>query len=130
MNNIQKRFLLFLFGCITIRSLFVYISKTIDIKYLPILGYIALLPSLGFMYIYLLNKRKTGVEVFGEKIWWNSLRPVHSIIYILFAYNAIKKNRNIASKILLFDVVLGLFSFIFYHSNQNGNLILKYNNCL
>ena len=30
MNNIQKRFFLYLFGCITIRSLLVYIAKTAD----------------------------------------------------------------------------------------------------
>ena len=29
--------------------------------------------------------RKTGKEVFGSKIWWNDLRPVHASLYILFA---------------------------------------------
>ena len=32
MNNIQKRFLLFLIGCIGVRSLFVVIAKNIDIS--------------------------------------------------------------------------------------------------
>ena len=53
MNNIQKRFLLFLIGCIGVRSLFVVIAKNIDIKYLQYLGFLALLPALGFAYIYL-----------------------------------------------------------------------------
>ena len=51
MNSLQKRFLLFLIGCIGTRSLFVYISKTISVKYLPLLGYLALLPAIGFIYI-------------------------------------------------------------------------------
>lgn len=114
MNTLQKRFLLFLIGCIGTRSLFVYIAKIIDIKYLPILGYIALLPAIGFSYIYLSGSRKTGGEVFGEKIWWNNLRPIHAILYGLFAYNAINKN-PISWVFLLIDVVLGLVSFLIHH---------------
>ena len=52
MNNIQKRFLLFLIGCIGIRSLFVIVAKNSDIKYLKYMGYLALLPAFGFIYIY------------------------------------------------------------------------------
>ena len=94
MNDIQKRFLLFLIGCIGVRSLFVVIAKNIDIKYLQYLGFLALLPALGFAYIYLTGSRQTGKEVFGEKIWWNDLRPLHSLLYFLFAYNAIIGNKN------------------------------------
>lgn len=114
MNNIQKRFLLFLIGCIGLRSLFVVIAKNIDIKYLPYLGYLALLPTLGFIYIFATDSRKTGAEVFGGKIWWNNLRPVHALLYGLFAYNAINKNHN-AWIYLLIDVLIGLSSFLIFH---------------
>ena len=114
MNNIQKRFLLFLICCIGLRSLFVVIAKNIDIKYLPYLGYLALLPTLGFIYIFATDSRKTGAEVFGEKIWWNNLRPVHALLYGLFAYNAINKNHN-AWIYLLIDVLIGLSSFLIFH---------------
>ena len=87
MNEIKKRILLFLFGCIGVRSLFVIIAKYTDTKYLPYLGYLALLPALGFIYIFLSGTRKTGPETFGNKIWWNNLRPIHATLYILFAYN-------------------------------------------
>ena len=79
MNHLQKRFLMFLIGCIGVRTLFVIIAKYINTKYFKYLGYIALLPAIGFMYIYLTGSRKTGAETFGEKIWWNDLRPIHSI---------------------------------------------------
>ncbi len=85
MNNIQKRFLLFLIGCIGTRSLFVIIAKQININYLSYLGYLSLIPAFGFIYIYLTGSRNTGGEVFGDKIWWNNLRPIHSLIYFLFA---------------------------------------------
>jgi hypothetical protein len=119
MNDIQKRFLLFLIGCIGTRALFVYIAKNASSKYLPLLGYLALLPAIGFLYIYFTGSRKTGGEVFGEKIWWNDLRPIHSLIYFLFAYNAIIGN-NKAWIYLLVDVIFGLISFLIFHF-KNGD---------
>jgi hypothetical protein len=126
MNNIQKRFLLFLIGCIGTRSVFVLLAKNIGVNYLPYLGYLALLPAIGFMYIYLTGSRQTGAEVFGEKIWWNDLRPLHSLIYFLFAYNAIIGNRK-AWIYLLVDVLVGLISFLVFHFN-NGDFSKLMNN--
>jgi hypothetical protein len=114
MNHLQQRVLLFLIGCIGVRFLFVIIAMYISTKYLKYLGYLALLPAIGFMYIYLTGSRKTGPEVFGEKIWWNDLRPIHSILYFLFAYNAIIGNKN-AWIYLLVDVLFGLMSFLIHH---------------
>jgi len=56
MNHLQQRFLMFLIGCIGIRSLFVIIAKYIDTMYLKYLGYAALLPAIGFIYIYIYNR--------------------------------------------------------------------------
>lgn len=114
MNTIQKRFILFLFGCIGIRSLLVYIAKTTNKTYLMYLGYLSLLPSIGFFYFYFTGSRKTGSEVFGDKIWWNNLRPIHGLLYLLFAYNAIIGNTN-AWIYLLVDVLFGFTSFIIFH---------------
>jgi hypothetical protein len=106
MNSIQKRFLLFLFGCIPTRLAFVYIAKTISLQYLPILGYLALFPAIGFIYLYISGSRKTGPETFGDKIWWNHLRPIHALFYLLFAT---------AWTYLMYDVMFGLFSFLIFH---------------
>ena len=114
MNNLQKRFLMFLLGCIGMRLAFVVIAKNINARYLKYLGYLALLPAIGFMFIYLTGSRKTGMETFGEKIWWNNLRPIHSILYFLFAYNAIIGNTN-SWIYLLVDVIIGLTSFLIFH---------------
>ena len=111
---------MFLIGCIGTRSLFVIIAKYIDTEYLKYLAYLALLPAIGFMYIYLTGSRKTGAEVFGEEIWWNNLRPIHSILYFLFAYNAIIGNKQ-SWVYLLVDVLLGLVSFLINHY-VNGNI--------
>ena len=119
MNQIQKRMLLFLIGCIGLRSLFVIIAKYINTNYLKYLGYLALVPAIGFLYIFLTGSRKTGAETFGGKIWWNNLRPVHSILYFLFAYNAIQGNTQ-SWIYLLVDVLIGLISFVIHHY-RNGD---------
>jgi len=118
MNNIQKRFLLFLIGCIGTRSLFVYLAKNANKTYLQYMGYLSLLPAIGFFYIFLTGSRKTGQEVFGDKIWWNNLRPVHGFMYFLFAYNAIKGN-PFSWVYLLVDLNIGLISFLIFHYYNN-----------
>jgi hypothetical protein len=114
MNTIQKRFLLFLIGCIGTRSLFVYVAKSVDTTYLRYMGYLALLPAIGFFYIFFTGSRQTGAEVFGSKIWWNDLRPIHGLLYLLFAFNAIMGNKY-AWIYLLVDVIFGLLSFLTFH---------------
>ena len=118
MNHLQQRMLMFLIGCIGTRSLFVIIAKYVNTQYLKYMGYLALLPAIGFIYIYLTGSRKTGAETFGEKIWWNNLRPIHSMLYFLFAYNAIN-GKNFAWIFLLLDVIIGLVSFLIFHYKEN-----------
>jgi hypothetical protein len=118
MNIIQKRFLLFLIGCIGIRTFFVYLAKNANITYLKYMGYLSILPAVGFFYLFLTGSRKTGPEVFGDKIWWNDLRPIHGLMYFLFAYNAINGDA-FAWIYLLVDVVIGLVSFLLFHYYNN-----------
>jgi hypothetical protein len=114
MKTIQKRFILFLLACIPARLLIAFIAKKISNKYLPYLGLLALIPATGFLYIYITGKRKNGAETFGEKIWWNKLRPIHAFMFYLFAYLAITKNKN-AYVVLFVDAIFGLVSFLVYH---------------
>jgi hypothetical protein len=118
MNTIQKRFLLFLIGCIGTRSAFVYLAKNANMIYLQYMGYLSILPAIGFFYLFLTGSRKTGAEVFGDKIWWNNLRPIHGIMYSLFAYNAIIGN-NFAWIFMLIDVIIGLIGFVSFHYYNN-----------
>jgi hypothetical protein len=102
----KKRLALFLFGCIGTRLLFVYIAKT-RTEFLPFMAVVAILIATGLMYFYLTGSRTTGPEVFGEKIWWNHLRPIHATLYVTFAILAIQKNKN-AYWILFIDAMIGL----------------------
>jgi hypothetical protein len=92
----------------------VYIAKNASIEILKYLGYLSLIPAFGFFYFYLTGSRKTGAEVFGDKIWWNNLRPLHGLLYILFSYNAINGNKY-SWIYLLVDVLFGLINFLIHH---------------
>jgi hypothetical protein len=116
MNDITKRFLLFLFGCIVIRVLFVIIAKYSDVKYLPYFSILSLLTALGFFIIYFKGLRKIGPETFGEKIWWNDLRPVHGMLYLIFSFMAFNKNKNSWIPLAI-DVIIGFSSFIIHHNS-------------
>ena len=118
-NVLRKRFLTFLIGCIGVRVALVIIAYYLSSKYLRIMGLIALIPAIGFLYIYLTGSRETGHEVGGGKIWWNCLRPVHSLLYFLFAYNAILQN-PMSWKFLALDVTIGFIAFIGHHYTE-GN---------
>jgi len=96
----------------------VLLAKIANPTYLQYMGYVALLPAIGFFYIFLTGSRKTGAEVFGGTIWWNDLRPVHGLLYLLFAYNAITGN-SFAWVYLLIDVLIGLTSFLVFHYMNN-----------
>lgn len=115
MNNIQKRFLLFSI-CILVRFLLVSLAYYLPEKYVYYMSFPALLVSLGFFIIYFGNLRKIGAEVLGDKIWWNDLRPIHGLNYIIFAYMAFTFNKNSYIPLLI-DVILGLLSFIIYHKS-------------
>ena len=117
MTPIKKSIIGFLLLCIPVRLLFVYIAKSINKKYLPYLGYLALFPTIGFAYLYIFNTRKVGA--FNQKIWWSNLRPMHSILYFIFAYLAITKNDR-AYIPLLIDVTIGFISFFIYHYNADS----------
>ena len=110
----KKQMLLFLIGCIGTRLLFVYVAKNSSVQVLKYLGYLALLPAIGFMYIFLTGSRKTGKGVFGEKIWWSNMRPIHSLIYFIFAYNAIQGNKQ-SWVYLMADVTIGLIAWLVHH---------------
>ena len=120
LTPIQKRFLLFLGGCIPMRLFFVFVAWIISIKYLPLLGYIALLPAIGFLYLFVSGERHFGLETQGAPIWWSKFRSIHGILYLLFAIYAIKGFRS-AYLFLLADVLIGLILFLWFHYT-NGNI--------
>lgn len=115
---VSNKYYNFLIGCIGLRIAIAIIAKKINKKYLPYMAYIALIPALGFLSIYLGDLRNSGFEAEGA-IWWNKLRPIHAIMYILFALYAYK-GESWAWIVLLMDALLGLlFWFMRYYLKIN-----------
>jgi hypothetical protein len=114
MDNLHKRYLLFLIGCMGTRLAFALVAKHIPTNYLPYLGTLALIPVIGWLYIIFVGRRDTGAEVFGEKIWWKDIRIIHTLLYASFAYLAFRKDRR-AWLVLLADVLFGFTAFIIHH---------------
>jgi hypothetical protein len=111
MNSVDKSKRLFFLGCVPVRLLLVYIAyallKNSNKTLLYAFVAITLAIGIGFWVIYLKGWRKTGTETFGQKIWWNALRPVHGSIYLLFSLAALLGYRD-AWVLLLADVCLGV----------------------
>ena len=107
---------LFFLICIPARILLIVLAIMLSAKYLVYMGYAMLVPATGFALIFLTNSRKTGPEVFGGKIWWDSIRPIHSLLYFAFSYNAIVGNSN-AWLYLLADVVVGVSVSLVHYSD-------------
>lgn len=128
MNNIQKRFLLFLFLCIGARSTLTILSAKIEKKYLPILGIITLPISIEFLRIYIFGSDKADAQIdwVQGNVWWNDLRIVHGLLYLsftiasFFAINEKYRKNNKSWVILLSDTIIGLVSFLHYHY-KSGN---------
>jgi len=116
MKDIYKRYIMFLLLCIPTRAYIAYKAKNTSKENLKIMGYISLIVSLSMLFIYLTDLRQSGLETQGAKIWWNNLRPVFSIIYMLFALSAID-GKDYAYKFLIADVILGFIAFINNHSS-------------
>ncbi len=115
MTPLQRRYALFLGGCIPLRLLLVYLAYTLSPQMLKYMGYVAVLPAIGFMYLYLTGSRKTGAETGGAPIWWDALRPIHAAFYLAFAYLAISGDKKHAWMVLAADVSFGLVAFMWKH---------------
>jgi len=110
----QKRFLLFLGGCIPTRLALTATAKYIPLTYLPYLGIITLFISIGFIYLYFTGQRKTGVETQGAPIWWMKFRFAHGLMYLFFSLLAFMHIKT-AYIVLLIDTFFGLALFLIHH---------------
>lgn len=100
---------IFLFGCIGARIAISMIAKYIDPNYLPYMAFFTTTIALGFLRGFIQNSPKVGF--FGNPVWWQNYRIIHSINFAIFSFLAINKNPD-AWIILFVDAILGLIFFI------------------
>lgn len=107
----EERFLLFTRVCLPIRLSFVLFASMTDKATVQQMGQLALLPAIGFWFLWLSGVRSNPTEG-GRKIWWGALRPLHGTLYALFAYQATTGNWQTAWIYLLADVVVGAAAWV------------------
>lgn len=97
-------------GCVFARLAVVY--YLVEFPWLLKFASLIYLIIASFMlYFYATRTRMTGLEVGGGEIWWNNWRPVHAIIYIIFAVKAYY-GQSTAHYWLLGDIALGIILFL------------------
>ena len=103
---------LFLFGCIPIRLLLVYISTiTTNLKLFSIPLFII---SFGFLYLYFTNGRLNAPEANGIT-WWANLRIVHGLLYLAAGILSLQENKLVWVPLMV-DVLFGLSAFLSHNS--------------
>lgn len=108
----QNRIIAFLTLCIGARLALSYLALVLNGQWLKVLSGVLLAIGIGFLVIYFGDLRKTGIETGGERIWWNYLRPVHGILYLVAGVLLLYKNKFIGSRVIVFDTMIGLAAFI------------------
>ena len=95
----EGRFLLFLLGCIPARAGIAYLAATFPN---PIFGLVAAIVALTW-----LTKSFPSHGFFGGNAWWADLRPIHAMLYLMYAASTIATPEQ-AYLWLLLDVFVGL----------------------
>ena len=117
-----KRMLLFLVGCIGMRTLLTVTSIEVTkiqngLLYLKYMGYVAIFISMGFIYLYVNGNKYADNQLSqykDKKLWWKNLRIVHGIMYSLFALFAIQM-KSYAWVPLALDTIIGLSVWTFHN---------------
>lgn len=109
MNRIRSYFMI----CIFVRLLICYLAyKTFHRPYLHQFWYIVFfIISMSFLYQFITKYRNKGA--FNQDIWWDFLRPFHSILFLISGYLVYIQNDSFIY-LLLFDVVIGTIFHIKY----------------
>jgi hypothetical protein len=102
----------FLIGCLGTRLLLVLVAASVNTEHLKWLGRFAILPAIGFALIYIFGLRKSGME--AEVIWWDNIRPVHALLYGIFAFMA-THGHPLAWVVLLLDWFVGLLAWSMHY---------------
>lgn len=119
MRSPGVRAALFLIGCMGSRAALAYAAHAAPEWALRAMGVAGLLVAAAFFAIFAGGWRSTGPEVFGDRIWWDDLRPVHGGLYLAFAALALR-GRRAAWVPLALDVAVGLAAFTWHRLSSDA----------
>ena len=99
------RDLLFYTVCVSVR---VAIAFLVRITPRILTSILLMLVSIGFLVRFLTHDSSTKKGAFNGSVWWNGLRPFHSLTYLLSSFLVLAERQNVATWLLLGDVTVGL----------------------
>lgn len=103
--------------CILVRLIFTLLTqKYTNNNFISLITFII---SLSFFILFLFDLRLNAPEANGIT-WWNSFRPIHGSLYLLFTMYYYK-NYNLAWSFLLADAILGTTLFNLRHQTRYLN---------
>lgn len=103
-DEVTRRYV-FVVGCLGSRLAFLIADRKLP-ALRPILAAAAATFAIGFISIFLTRSRQTGPEVGGGEIWWDSLRPLHALLWGMYATKTLSGSTD-AWIFLALDVALG-----------------------
>jgi len=100
--------------CILVRLSIAYMAfLSYDNNWRYILVAFFFAASFGFTYLYITKQRKRGA--FGQKVWWDFLRPIHAILLFISGVLLSLKVKE-TYLILLADALIGLYKKVIFCS--------------
>ncbi len=108
----MNKIILYFSICILVRLLLtygVYLSYNTNYRLLFVIFYI--ISAIGLLYHFVTKNRKMGA--FSQDIWWDFLRPVHAVIFLISAFLLYNKYQY-TYILLLIDTCIGIFFFMKY----------------
>jgi len=91
----------------------VYYVQKMPIRYLFVFLYFIL--SLGELYQYTMKTRTVGA--FHNKVWWDSLRPIHALLFLFTSVSLFYKYKY-SYMFLLLDTLISVLGYIFMKPNH------------
>ena len=108
----SRNLLLFLLACLPARLGAAYGAAFVAHRFpawLPWMGLLAAIVAINW-----LCGSFSDTGVFGGKVWWASMRPVHACIYLIFAAMAFAKVPQ-AYLVLVADALVGLVAGVVHY---------------
>lgn len=105
--DIEQRRSYFVFGCIPVRILLAASLFVVPEAQVTVASTILCAIGASFAALYIFKLRLNAPEGGGET-WWNYLRPLHAVLYLLAAHLLFTGNRIYASMVLIVDVIVGM----------------------
>jgi len=103
----RQRIPLFLIGCIGLRLGIAEGARRSSLDVRKVISMFYIFAGFGMLYFYVTGTRQVGPETGGGPIWWDNIRPLHALLYGIFAAMAFS-DYELSWIALYADVALGI----------------------